>query len=189
MAGQKKQSKTTTKTAPAATPAPAQTATAHEVVEAQDQTPHQLLTAQFESFATDFKRVMDDLSALRTRYRLLERDTARLLKASQKKQDRKKVKTGDRKPSGFTKPSVISTELATFLGKPTGTLMARTEVTKEINAYIKSNNLQGKENGRVINPDTKLSKLLKLKKDDKLTYFNLQKFMSPHFPKQATASK
>ena len=61
--------------------------------------------------------------------------------------------------------------------------MARTDVTKEINAYIRTHNLQDKNNGRVIRADKKLSTLLKLKKDDELTYFNLQRFMSPHFVK------
>jgi chromatin remodeling complex protein RSC6 len=61
--------------------------------------------------------------------------------------------------------------------------MARTVVTKEINTYIRNHNLQDKENGRKINPDTKLAALLKLKKSDELTYFNLQKYMSPHFAK------
>jgi hypothetical protein len=40
-----------------------------------------------------------------------------------------------------------------------------------------------KENGRRIHPDTKLATLLKLKKTDELTYFNLQKYMSHHFAK------
>ena len=61
--------------------------------------------------------------------------------------------------------------------------MARTEVTREINAYIRSNKLQDSDNGRKINADAALSKLLKLKKSDELTYFNLQRYMSPHFAK------
>jgi len=61
--------------------------------------------------------------------------------------------------------------------------MARTDVTRHINAYIRGNNLQDKANGRKINPDTKLASLLKLSKTDELTYFNLQKYMSPHFAK------
>jgi chromatin remodeling complex protein RSC6 len=65
--------------------------------------------------------------------------------------------------------------------------MARTDVTREINKYIRTNNLQDKENGRKINPDKKLTSLLKLKKGDELTYFNLQRYMSPHFAK-ASAS-
>ena len=81
------------------------------------------------------------------------------------------------------KPTLISNELAAFLGKPTGTEMARTEVTREINSYIRANSLQDKDNGRKINPDKKLTTLLKLKKTDELTYFNLQRYMSPHFAK------
>ena len=61
--------------------------------------------------------------------------------------------------------------------------MARTDVTREINLYIRTHSLQDKENGRKINPDTKLATLLKLNKSDELTYFNLQKYMSPHFAK------
>ena len=67
--------------------------------------------------------------------------------------------------------------------------MARTEVTKEINAYIRANSLQDKTNGRKIIPDAPLTKLLKIGKTDELTYFNLQKFMSHHFPKKAAAEK
>jgi chromatin remodeling complex protein RSC6 len=80
--------------------------------------------------------------------------------------------------------------LAGFLGKTVGTEMARTEVSREINAYIQQNSLQDKANGRKIHPDAKLSQLLKLNKDDELTYFNLQRYMKHHFIKaevEATA--
>jgi chromatin remodeling complex protein RSC6 len=50
---------------------------------------------------------------------------------------------------------------------------------------LEKHSLQDKENGRKIIPDAKLKGLLKLKKGDELTYFNLQKFMSPHFAKAA----
>jgi chromatin remodeling complex protein RSC6 len=61
--------------------------------------------------------------------------------------------------------------------------MARTSVTRDINAYIRTHELQDKNNGRKINPDKKLATLLKLSSSDELTYFNLQKYMSPHFAK------
>lgn len=83
--------------------------------------------------------------------------------------------------SGFVKPRLISDELASFLGKTAGTEMARTEVTREINAYIRANQLHDKSTGRRINADTKLSGLLKLASGEELTYFNLQRYMSPHF--------
>ena len=87
----------------------------------------------------------------------------------------------DRRPSGFVTPTRISDELAQFLKVPAGTLLARTEVSKLINGYIMVNNLQDANNGRLINADAKLRKLLNAKPTDEITYFNLQKFMKPHF--------
>ena len=85
-------------------------------------------------------------------------------------------------PSGFERPTKISDELAAFLGKEVGTEMARDVVTKEINRYIKENNLNDK-NGRNINADQKLAALLKINSTDELSYFNLQRYLSPHFAK------
>ena len=123
------------------------------------------------------------ISSLKTEYKTLERKWTRELKSAQKQSSKRKRKAGNRAPSGFVKPTRISDELAKFLEKPSGSEMARTEVTRDINKYIRTNNLQDKENGRKINPDSKLATLLKLKKTDELTYFNLQRFMSPHFAK------
>lgn len=123
------------------------------------------------------------LSTLKSEYRVLEKQWTRELRSAQKQSSKRKRKAGNRAPSGFVKPTRISDELASFLEKPSGTEMARTEVTREINVYIRNHNLQDKANGRKINPDTKLASLLKLKKTDELTYFNLQKYMSPHFAK------
>ena len=126
------------------------------------------------------------LAALRSELRVIERQVERELRAARKASEKKRRKNINRQPSGFVKPTLISNELAAFLGKSNGSEMARTEVTREINAYIRDNKLQDKDNGRRILPDSKLKKLLKLKDDDELTYFNLQRFMSPHF---STAAK
>lgn len=140
---------------------------------------------QFSEFMAKLQAVSTQMSSLRTEFRSLERQVSKDLKAAAKVNQKRKRKTGNRAPSGFVKPTLISNELAAFLGKPEGTEMARTEVTREINAYIRQHSLQDKENGRKIIPDAKLKGLLKLKKGDELTYFNLQKFMSPHFAKAA----
>jgi chromatin remodeling complex protein RSC6 len=126
------------------------------------------------------------ISSLKAEYRTLEKKWTRELKSAQKQSSKRKRKAGNRAPSGFVKPTRISDELAKFLEKPAGCEMARTEVTRDINKYIRTHNLQDKENGRKINPDTKLAALLKLKKNDELTYFNLQRYMSPHFAKAST---
>ena len=140
---------------------------------------------QFSEFMAKLQAVSAQMSSLRTEFRSLERQVSKDLKAAAKINQKRKRKSGNRAPSGFVKPTLISNELAAFLGKPEGTEMARTEVTREINAYIRAHSLQDKDNGRKIIPDAKLKGLLKLKKGDELTYFNLQKYMSPHFAKAA----
>ena len=140
------------------------------------------LSSLFSEFGSKLHTLSSGLSSLRSDFRTLERNVAREMRAVQKASKRKR-KTGNRAPSGFVKPTLISKELAEFLGKPVGTELARTEVTREINAYIRAHNLQDKENGRKINPDTKLKSLLQVKKGDELTYFNLQQYMSRHFAK------
>ena len=142
-----------------------------------------VIAEQSAEFHTKLNQLGNMIASLKSEYRSLEKKWSKELKASQKLNTKKKRKAGNRAPSGFVKPTRISDELASFLGKEKGTQMARTEVTREINTYIRSNTLQDKENGRKINPDTKLAALLKLKKTDELTYFNLQRYMSPHFAK------
>jgi upstream activation factor subunit UAF30 len=141
------------------------------------------LVEQSVEFVAKLQQVSVLLSSLKTEFRTLEKKWSRELKTAQKQSLKRKRKAGNRAPSGFVKPTRISDELAKFLDKPAGAEMARTDVTREINQYIRNNSLQDKENGRKINPDTKLAALLKLKKSDELTYFNLQKYMSPHFAK------
>ena len=185
----------TPKTDAAATPATASKVVA--VAETEPATPvgesaiaadvHQV-SSDFSSFSTKLQQVSALLSALKTEFRTLERKASRELKTATKAGAKRKRKTGNRSPSGFVKPTLISSELATFLGKTQGTEMARTEVTREINAYIRANSLQDKTNGRKINADSKLSTLLKLNAGEELTYFNLQRYMSPHFQKAAAAA-
>ena len=83
--------------------------------------------------------------------------------------------------SGFTTPQPIHSEVAHFFGLPIGTLMTRCELTRMINKYIRENGLDDKENKRNIHPDEKLKALLKITDDKELTYFNLQRHLSPLF--------
>jgi len=146
------------------------------------------LLTMYAEYSSKLQAAHATWNTLRSEFRLLERQTARELKNAAKASQKKKRKVGNRAPSGFVKPTLISNELAGFLGKPEGSEMARTDVTREINKYIRTNNLQDKENGRKINPDKKLTSLLKLKKGDELTYFNLQRYMSPHFAKASSTA-
>ena len=145
------------------------------------------------SLSDDFTDMMSTLALLKTtvatlstRMRALQKKAEREIKTAQKQKKKRGPLSADgtpRKPSGFVKPSDITAELAKFLGKDKGVQMARTEVTREINKYTREHKLQDPSNGRIIRPDTSLRKLLKVKTSDELTYFNLQKYMSPHFVK------
>jgi chromatin remodeling complex protein RSC6 len=166
--------------APVTTTAPVEVAAPAVEAVVDGETP---LAEQSGEFLAKLQQLSVLLSTLKTEYRALEKKWTREVKSAQKVSSKRKRKAGNRAPSGFVKPTKISDELASFLGKEKGTEMARTEVTRDINKYIRTHNLQDKENGRKINPDTKLAALLKLKKTDELTYFNLQRYMSPHFAK------
>jgi chromatin remodeling complex protein RSC6 len=177
--------------APKVETAPVETQVVAPVVESADAVDGEApLAEQSIEFLAKLQQLGVLISSLKVEYRTLEKKWTRELKSAQKQSSKRKRKAGNRAPSGFVKPTRISDELAKFLEKPAGSEMARTEVTRDINKYIRTHNLQDKENGRKINPDTKLATLLKLKKTDELTYFNLQRYMSPHFAKatkEATA--
>ncbi len=142
-----------------------------------------VIADSFTEFMTKFQTLVQSMSQLKVDFKVLEKKAVREIKLAQKEKAKRRRKTGNRSPSGFVKPTLISSELAQFLNKPTGTEMARTEVTREINGYIRQNSLQDKDNGRKINPDKALANLLKIKNGEELTYFNLQRYMSPHFAK------
>jgi upstream activation factor subunit UAF30 len=174
----------------AAAPAPAPVAAPAPVVAAASDAAADVdssLVEQSGEFLVKLQQLGALINGLKTEYRTLEKKWTRDLKVAQKQSSKRKRKAGARAPSGFVKPTRISDELASFLAKPSGTEMARTEVTRDINKYIREHNLQDKANGRQINPDTKLASLLKVAKTDVLTYFNLQRYMSPHFAKAGDA--
>ena len=141
------------------------------------------LTDSFAELLGHLQSLRSNLTKVTGQVRALQKRADRELKNAQKLSKKKGKRTGNRAPSGFVMPAKISDELANFLGKDQGSEMARTEVTREINAYIRRHNLQDSKNGRIINADASLTKLLKLTVQDELTYFNLQRYMSPHFAK------
>jgi len=146
------------------------------------------VSSEFADFMTKLQQLGNLVNSLKSEFRTLEKKANKDLKSITKANAKRKRKNVNRAPSGFVKPTLISAELASFLGKTAGTEMARTEVTREINAYIREHQLQDKSNGRIINADTKLSSLLKIPTGEELTYFNLQRYMSPHFTKTVVAS-
>lgn len=85
------------------------------------------------------------------------------------------------KPGGFDKPTLLSDQMCQFLGLPEGSMLSRTNVTRQLNKYIKDNNLCNPEDKRILVPDAKLQELLKGEEGKDLTYFTLQTFIKHHF--------
>ena len=173
-------------TAAAATAAPAPAAAATTTVTTA------ATTASEVSWKSSYDRVLElqatlvsTMKQLNTEVKTLKKHFEKELKSSKKKRKSSGVK---RAPSGFAKPTLISVELCDFLGKPKGTEMARTEVTKLLTQYVREHNLQDPNNKRTIVPDARLQKLLNVTNNDTVTYFNLQKHMKPHFPKRPTTA-
>jgi len=139
---------------------------------------------EFSSLLTELDTAVSTIRALRARVQKLEKQVHRDHKANMKKLRGKKrrVVDPDAQPSGFAKPGPVSDELRAFLKLGDDELIARTAVTKRINAYCKEHNLQDESDKRKINANAPLRKLLKMGKDDKLTFFNLQTYMKVHFP-------
>jgi len=181
--------KVVVKSAPAPTPAPVVETPVVDtpiVVEGNNVQVPQLLNYD-EDFKTLQNNLKDAMALVKTAMvglSALERKVARDKKVVDKKMKTKvkRVKDPNAPPSGFQKPLNVSSELRKFLGLNDSELIARTEVTKKINAYCKEHNLQQEEDKRKINPDAALKKLLKVNKSEQLTFFNLQKYLKPHYP-------
>lgn len=97
--------------------------------------------------------------------------------------EKKKRENAKKSLSGFSMPTKISDELCEFMGVEKGTLKSRTEVAKYINDYVKKHDLHEQGNRRNITPDATLMKIFKVGNGEKVSFFSLQKLLSPHFPK------
>ena len=141
------------------------------------------ISADFASLVEQLKTVQNTIRDLSSFASKLEKRVAkegRLL--AKKANGKKKRRTTNGEPSGFSKPGPISDDLRSFLGLGKGELIARTDVTRRVTEYCRKHGLQDQKDKRILLPDKKLKSLLHLKKGDELTFFNLQKYMKVHFP-------
>tara|TARA_Y100000389_G_C17398172_1_gene483803 strand:+ start:397 stop:972 length:576 start_codon:yes stop_codon:yes gene_type:complete len=140
--------------------------------------------AEFTEVKEALKDAVEIIKGLTSKVNALEKRVARDRKVMNKKMKgrAKRVVDPNKPPSGFAKPGPVSQELSKFLGLGKDELIARTEVTKRITKYCQERDLQKKEDKRTIHADKALRDLLRLKKGDELTFFNLQKYMKVHYP-------
>ncbi len=164
----------------AAAPAPAADAAAAPAAE------EVRVEATVKAHTARMLAIRETLSSLITESKKLEKAVAKLQKAAEKRRRRKAGAEGAdgaaKRPCAFNLPRALSPELCSFMNMPAGSQESRSNVTKYLTNYFKENNLKNKHD---IKPDAKLKKLLKLNDGDKLTYFNLQKFLNPHYIKTA----
>jgi len=140
-------------------------------------------SSEISELQTQLKAASTIIKDLIVHTNKLEKRLNKDKKVVDKKMKGKPRRTGENKAiNGFSKPGPVSDELRKFLSMTKEDLIARTEVTKRITCYCKEHGLQNEADKRIILPDTKLRKLLKVKQADELTYFNLQKYMKIHFP-------
>jgi len=173
-------------TAAVATPAPTEATEAVVVPE------EVRLEAEAKSITARLLAVRETVSELISEAKRLEKKAAKVQKMADKRRRRKAPVEGEEgKParvSIFQVPTDISPALCAFMGRPAGSKESRSNVTKFVTTYVKEKNLKDKHD---IKGDAALLKLLNLKAEDKLTYFNLQKYLNVHYlkksPTEATA--
>ena len=183
---------TATKTKKAAAPvatattAPVATATTTTTTEAAVVPEEVRLESEAKSITARLLAVRETVSELISEAKRLEKKAAKVQKLADKRRRRKAPVEGEEgKParvSIFQIPTDISPALCAFMGRAAGSQESRSNVTKFITGYVKEKNLKDKHD---IKGDAALLKLLNLTKDDKLTYFNLQKYLNVHYLKKA----
>jgi chromatin remodeling complex protein RSC6 len=143
--------------------------------------------SQFEVIIDSLSHFRIQVNTIQQQIRQLEKNIKKEMKGLKKAASKSKNK-GNKKPSGFANPTKVTKELCEFMNKQEGTQIARTDVTKALISYIKTNNLQNKDNKKFILPDEKLKFLLGINQEQELTYFNLQKYMNKHFISEPLAT-
>jgi chromatin remodeling complex protein RSC6 len=142
------------------------------------------ITEAFTTINNSITLFKMQLNTLQQQVRGLEKTIKKELKTG-KKEAKPIIVKAKKAPSGFAKPTKVTKELCEFMDKPEGTEIARTEVTKALVNYIKTNNLQEQttDSKNKIVPDDKLKNLLgiNVEETNELTYFSIQKYMNKHF--------
>ena len=135
--------------------------------------------------ANNFDEQAKTLRNKASELRKVAKSLQKQLKTAQSKSRKKKERDPNapkRQPAGFAKPTNLSPELCKFLDLPEDTLVARTDVTRQITEYIKKNELQNPSNKREIVMDEPLKALLNPPEGVTVTFFTLQTYLKVHFP-------
>lgn len=102
--------------------------------------------------------------------------TGKALIRKNTKASRRRATTNQK--SGFDVPVKIATTLADFLQVDPNDYMPRTEVTKRLTNYIKSNSLQCEDNKKHFVCDEALAKVFSIETGTQTNWFEMQKFLA-----------
>ena len=137
------------------------------------------LASKLSSITEKMQLQKQNIDEISQDLKAFEKILSKLIKKHLKTEEKEKA---PRKKCGFALPTDVTDELCDFIGVEKGTKIARTEVTKQIMAYIKTNQLQNPENKKMIVPDEKLWKLLgEEARGKEITHFTIQKYINKHF--------
>lgn len=132
-----------------------------------------------------FSQIAEHLKSVGLILKQVQRDLNKKEKPSKKKSSAASSAAGGGAAvpvkNNFSTPVALSEAMCVFLNIPLGSKLARTEVTRQINAYIKEKNLNDPTNKRIIIPDDKLKTILKVDDTVQLTYFNMQTYNKHNF--------
>ena len=159
--------------------------TIDKIMETENTSEKDKMKDQFDKLLSTLSNFRTQITAMQQEVRLIEKAYNKTVKQAEKDKNEKKRQKQNKKPSGFALPTKISDDLCEFMSKEKGSLVARTDVTRFIINYIKTNDLQDPKNRKYILPDNDLKKLLHIS-DEELSFFNLQKYMNCHFHKKAS---
>ena len=139
---------------------------------------------KFEFLIKDFSSLMETTKSLSARMKVLQKEVNKGKRTRRPPQE----VDPDAPPrtSALHKPVAISNELCKFLGFEPDTEHSRREVTQGINDYIKKHELQDPKNRRFMllteTPEGLALKALLRDPDQPVTFFNIQRYLKPHFP-------
>lgn len=125
-----------------------------------------------ENTIETFLEKLDELNAL-TRW--FNRQGRTIIRKSTKSRRRN---TSTNAKSGFAVPVKVAATLAEFLNVNPNEHMPRTEVTKRLTQYIKSNSLQCEDNKKLFVCDEKLAKVFSIAAGTQTNWFEMQKFLA-----------
>ena len=145
--------------------------------------PEVVVTERFEHLNQQVSVLTNLLRDLQNNLKAAQKELVKLAKTNIKKGKSRASSGGKKTPSGFAKPTKLTDTLCDFLGVPHGTELARTDVTRRINAYIKEHNLQDEKDKRKIHPDESLGKVLSCTEGQEVTFFTLQSNLKHNFIK------